>query len=390
MICQLFILAFLFVSSSGICTDISSCFSNSLPDDVILVEGIKGDVLYSKNRKKMFVPASTIKILTALAAIHHLGEGFRFKTEFYLDTDHNLTIKGYGDPFLVSEIWDEIAKTISKKISFIKDIIIDDSYFSRTIRIPGIGHSLNPYDAPVGALCANFNTIYIKVDNNKVMSAEPQTPLIPFALRLIGHIKKGGRYVISHDIEEAERYAAELFRYFLKRHGVKVSGKIRFRYVGQKDNLIYVYHSKLTLTELIKGVMEYSNNFIVNQIMLVLGAKIYGPPATLKKGISVIKDYARYNLGLKDINIVEASGISRQNQISSTGMAMILKRFRPYMELLKKKGNMYYKTGTLKGIRTRVGYIISRKQDIYLFVLFLREPSQDISQVMDCMAHSIY
>ena len=389
MRCQLLILVLFLIAGSGRCADIRACFSNTSPDDVILVEDITGHLLYSKNTGKRFIPASTLKILTALTAIHYLGEGYRFRTEFYLDPDNNLKIKGFGDPFLVSEVWDEIARTISEKVHSINDIIIDDSYFSKDIRIPGTEDSINPYDAPIGALCANFNTIYVKVERNKIVSAESQTPLIPFALKLMGHLKQGGRYVISHDTKEAERYAAELFKYFLNRNAVKVKGKVKFGVVSQKDKPVYTYYSKLSLKEIIKSMMEFSNNFVANQIMLVLGAERYGPPATLEKGVSVIRNYARSYLGLKDIEIVEGSGISRENRVSCTDMVTILKRFRPYMELLKKRGNIYYKTGTLEGIKTRVGYIISKKK-LFLFVLFLRQPSQNPGQIIDCTTNNIY
>lgn len=388
MRCQLLVLILILISGSGRCADIKACFSDTSTDNIVLVKNINGTLLYSKNIKKSFVPASTIKILTALTAIHYLGKEFKFKTKFFLDKNKNLKIKGYGDPFLISEIWEDIARTLSEKISFVKDIVIDDSYFRRDIKIPGTGNSLNPYDAPVGALCINFNTIYVKIEDGKVSSAESQTPLIPFALKLTAHLNQGGRYVISHNTQEAERYAGELFKYFLNKHGTKVRGNIRFGYVRKEDKLIYTYYSRFSLMEIIKSMMEYSNNFIANQIMLVLGAEKQGPPATLDKGVSVIRNYATSNLGLKDIRIVEGSGISKENQISCNDMVNILKRFRPYMGLLKKRGNIYYKTGTLKGIKTRVGYITSKK-GIFIFVLSFKQPFPDISRIVDCIANNV-
>lgn len=389
MICQLVILCFILANiSSPICAGLETCFSNTSSNDVVLVESVAGDVVYSKNIEKRFIPASTLKILTALTSLHYLGKNFRFRTEFYLDKDQNLIIKGYGDPFLISEIWNEIASIVSKRVTSIRNVVIDDSYFSREVKIPGIGTSPNPFDVPVGALCVNFNTIYIKKDGKSIVSAEPQTPLTPFALRLIRYANKSGRYAISHSIKDAEMYAAELFKHFLCRYGVKAEGRVSFGHVKASDRLIYTYHSKLTLEQIIKGMMKYSNNFIANQIMLVLGAKIYGPPATLKKGISVIKNYARDDLGLKDIIIVEGSGISRENTISPADMAVLLKRFRPYIRLLKKKRNIYYKTGTLRGIKTMAGYISSDKEE-YIFVLSLTTPKQDIFHVIDCVAEKV-
>ena len=392
MRCQSFILVTLIIllKNLGICANLQNCFIHTSYDDSLFIGNLNGNIIYSKNIKKLSIPASTLKILTALTAIHYLGADFRFKTEFYLDKEKNLKIKGYGDPFIVSEIWNEIAVKLSKKLTFINNIVIDDSYFSQDIKIPGTGNSLDPYNAPVGALCVNFNTIYFKKQNDKIISAEPQTPIIPFALKLISHINKGGRYVISHNIKYAERYAGELLKYFLERSGTKVNGKIIFGYIRPSDKLIYTYYSKFTLKEIIKKMMEYSNNFIANQIMLVMGAEVFGSPATLEKGILVIKNYAKSNLLLKNIEIVEGSGISKENHISCTDMAIILKAFQPYKKLLKKRGIIYYKTGTLNNIRARVGYIDIPGHDTYIFVLFFKRSYQDIDYIMDCIVNNIY
>ena len=58
---------------------------------------------------------------------------------------------------------------------------LDDTYFTQPLTIPGISSSSNPYDAPNGALCANFNTVFFKHSRDGYASAEPQTPLLPMA-----------------------------------------------------------------------------------------------------------------------------------------------------------------------------------------------------------------
>jgi len=58
------------------------------------------------------------------------------------------------------------------------------------------------------------------------------------------------------------------------------------------------------------------------------------------------------------------------NRISALEMLTILKKFRPYKHLLKRKDNVLYKTGSLKGIRTEVGYIEGDRQELYYFVIF--------------------
>ncbi len=363
------------------------CLAGLSPSDAVLISAPNGHIIYKKNETKKYIPASTLKILTALTAIHHLGLSYRFKTEFYKDANNNLKIKGYGDPLLTSEVWLEISEALTGKIQRINNLILDVSYFPQKIQIPGVGTSTNPYDAPLGALCANFNTVFFDHDSNgKVISAEPQTPMTPFAIKKIRTLsQKKGRYTFSHDQRDAAYYAGELLIHFLNEKGVKHTGDIRIGTVAPEDMLIYTYQSNLSLEMVISKMMEFSNNFIANQICIATGAHVYGSPGTLENGIKVISDYAEKQLKLKDLEIVEGSGISRNNRISALDMQTILEKFKPHRHLLKKSGKVLFKTGTLKNINNRAGYIERTPNKPYSFVIFLNSGSSDIESLMKCI-----
>jgi len=362
-----------------------SWLSRITPSDVLVIADHEGRLIYKKNERIKFVPASTLKLLTAFCAIHYLGSSYRFKTEFYRDTGSNLKVKGYGDPLLISEALQEIAHGLAKKVRGFKDMILDDTYFSQPVIIPGRNHSTNPYDAPVGALCANFNTVFFDRDKQgRIIPAEAQTPLIPYARERIRSLGlKKGRYTFTHDHGEASRYAGKLLLHFLKQDNVKSRGKIRSGVVKPGDKLIFTYISRFTLNAALKKMLEFSNNFMANQILIALGAHVYGPPGTLDKGVRAIHDCAGKEIGLKGVKVVEGSGISRKNRVSAIDMLAILKRFKPYRHLLKRKGNVLFKTGSLKGIRTRAGYIEGNGRGPYYFVVFLNRPGPDMNKLME-------
>jgi D-alanyl-D-alanine carboxypeptidase/D-alanyl-D-alanine-endopeptidase (penicillin-binding protein 4) len=73
-----------------------------LPNASLLFEE-NGKERLSKRADQPMVPASTLKIVTALAAIEKLGLDHRFTTDFYLDSKKQLWVIGSGDPFMVSE-----------------------------------------------------------------------------------------------------------------------------------------------------------------------------------------------------------------------------------------------------------------------------------------------
>ena len=339
-------------------------------NDAIVVADPDGKIIYEKNGGKKLIPASTLKLLTSLAALHYLGPEYRFATEFYLDKDSNLKVKGYGDPLLTSEILIEISKTLGSGIKYINDVIIDDSYF-KPAKIPGVTSSLEPYDSPNGALCANFNTVNFDILRGKPVSAEPQTPLLPFALNKINRSSiKEGRILLSSDRNENTLYAGHLLSYFLEKEGIKPEGKITVGAVRpETDRLILKYLSPFSMEDVISRLLLHSNNFIANQIVLAISAKINGPPGSLDKGVSAISDFAVNILKIDDLTIVEGSGISRENRITAKGFLHILEAFEPHMALMKHNGSEYFKTGTLTGVSTRAGYIKGSDGRLYKYVI---------------------
>ena len=109
---------------------------------------------------------------------------------------------------------------------------------------------------------------------------------------------------------------------------------------------------------------------------------VYGSPATLEKGVLTVTAYARDVLKIKDISLVEGSGISRNNLICATDMMKILEQFSSYHHLMRKGKNEFYKTGTLKGIACRAGYIENRKKELYRYVVFINTPDTSIDDIM--------
>ena len=352
------------------------------PKDAVMAADPAGKVLLEKNVEQPLVPASILKIFTSLAAIHRLGLEYRFATEFYLDRWNNLIIKGYGDPLLVSEAVEEIAEVIAGKTGRLNDILLDDSHFAQPLEIPGVSSSARPYDAPNGALCVNFNTVFFKKESHAFVSAEPQTPLLPIALdRVRSSGLSSGRIVLSHEKSLVTLYAGGLFEHFLRQAGVEVSGKVRLAAVGPGMQLIYRHLSPFTLQDVIAKMLHYSNNFTANQVLITAGVEIFGSPGTLEKGVAAARAYARTALDLKHLRISEGSGISRHNQMSANDMGKVLEAFSPYHALLRNEGRRYYKTGTLRGISTRAGYLESKKGGLHRFVVMINTPGKSADQV---------
>src|ERR1700694_3475440 len=154
------------------------------PSALVLVMDAEGKELIAQNADQPFVPASVTKIVTAWLAMEVLGGDYRFETRFSLDHNRVLYVRGGGDPFLVSE---ELAKLAPELVAAIgkepiTGIVLDASYYPSDFRIPGIEDSNEAYNALNSALAVNFNTIYAVRKDNRVRSAEKQTPITPLAI----------------------------------------------------------------------------------------------------------------------------------------------------------------------------------------------------------------
>jgi serine-type D-Ala-D-Ala carboxypeptidase/endopeptidase (penicillin-binding protein 4) len=349
-----------------------------------------GHELVSENGDQPLIPASTLKILTSLAAYHYLGADHRFKTELYLDSERNLKIKGYGDPLLTSEVLSALAEAALAAPSLqppqVQNLILDGSFFSEPLVIPGVSNTLEPYDAPNGALCANFNTVsFIRSKSGTYASAEPQTPLVPSALqRIRASGLKEGRIALSNQHHEPLFYLGELFALNLAQRGVLLHGNIQLGTVNtDTDKRLISFSSPYCLDETISKLLAYSSNFIANQLLLSIGAKAFGPPATLEKGVRATRNYAEKSLGIKELHIAEGSGIGRENRVSARMMATLLHAFLPHRDRMRQTQREYYKTGTLDGISTRAGYIKGADGGLYPFVVMLNTNGQSMEGVMD-------
>jgi len=75
--------------------------------------------------------------------------------------------------------------------------------------------------------------------------------------------------------------------------------------------------------------------------------------------------------------------------LSALEMLTVLKGFKPYKHLLRERDHVYYKTGSLKGVRTRVGYINDGLGEYYYFIIFFNQPHYQMNATLDCVKKAV-
>jgi len=343
----------------------------------LLLVDAQGTPLLAANPERGMIPASTTKLLTSWLALQHWGEQHRFDTELFFDIEQKtLWVKAGGDPFLVSEELRLIAAKVRESgIQTIDRIALDVGLFEADLQVPGATTSNNPYDAVPTALAANFNTLNLKREGGKVISAEEQTPLTAFALSFADEIRDETlRINTGQRSQLAQRYFAELLAEFLRQESISVAKTISWGQAPSLDTLL-VHRNTRTLGEIVQLMLKYSTNFIANQMMLTLVAEVYNQPANFK----LVKQYSvktlREKFAWQNFDMREGAGLSRHNTLSPKQLIDVLRALLPWQHLLPEiDAGVHAKTGTLDGVSTLAGYLINQKhQQPRLFAIMINE-----------------
>jgi serine-type D-Ala-D-Ala carboxypeptidase/endopeptidase (penicillin-binding protein 4) len=352
-------------------------YSKLIQNGAYGISDLQGKIIAGCNLDTPYIPASILKVPTALAALSILGPEYRFKTRFYTDVQDNIYIQGFGDPMLTSEeirlIFNELQQRGLRQIN---TIFIDASNFALEYQSPGSEFSNNPYDAPVGPTVVNFNSVPVRVtQQGAVFSGEEHTPLLPLMTELAADISPNTWTRINicrgscNATHEMARYTAQLFRALQHEAGIPGQGHLSLKHVPPEAKLLYEHRSSKSLQELTASFLTYSSNFISNLVYLAIGAEKLGWPATWAKADQAVHQELERQLGAKTAAAIihqDGSGLCRNNRVTARAMLEVLQAFRPYAELMRKHEGVPTKSGSMKGVWNYVGYLADGKPYVIL------------------------
>ncbi|MDP3695684.1 MAG: D-alanyl-D-alanine carboxypeptidase [Desulfocapsaceae bacterium] len=352
-----------------------------------------GHITAANNSEAPFVPASTLKIITSLAALDILGPDYRFPTRIFRDRESNLYIQGSGDPFLLTENITAIAQKLHDAgIQEVGNLIVDDSAGSIDSPADGCDNTTNPYDAWNSGLAVNFNSIAIRVAPDRTIATDdPKVPFLPMMQAIGATLPPGHHHVnvnafaATGSLSNTQRYTGELFGALMENQQIVIRGKIMAGQTPAAAAPVLTYLSEKTVREMIQQCLKYSNNFIANQLFLASGAARFGTPATWEKGRAALRSYIKEELKLPETEtvMIEGSGLSRQNRITPRAMITALQKFAPYKELLPVKNGIPLKSGTLTGVYCYAGYL--PQQQGAPFVILLNQTQNNRDKILQIL-----
>ncbi|WP_420340933.1 serine-type D-Ala-D-Ala carboxypeptidase [Vibrio mexicanus] len=386
------------------------------------------------NSGHFFPPASTLKIITALAATLELDNDHKFETKL-LNSGNDWIIQFSGDPTLTTQDLDNIIKTLQErsKGKTIGNIWLDNSAFTGYDRAVGWPWDILGvcYSAPASAISIDGNCVQASIytqDQGKTRVYVPEHFPIHVStkakavtkehqestqctIELISQpdnfyqlqgclVEREKALPLKFAIQNPELYTTRVTHSLLNQHGVKISGNVQ---VGapKLDNSVTVYtHYSAPLPELLEEMLKKSDNLIADSITKTLGAHFYLQAGSFGNGTEAIKQiiFSRTGIDLGYAQLADGSGLSRNNLLTSQSMASILEyiwkhdeelglidlfpragesgtlKYRRSMRKEPIKGQIAAKSGSVYGSYNMAGYGLNEKgEPTSLFVQFVAD-----------------
>lgn len=369
------------------------------------------------SRDTSLIPGSLVKLFV-MAAILELDRKEKIKLDTIVATDGelrngrmkgNLYLKGYGNSFLSEDDLARAASELSLRgvHSVEGDLIVDDSYFrvdSRSTPFQG------PAYAYPSALGLDLNTISVSAAGSPLLiTVIPRNSEVSVRTRSEGksRIRKltdtiyeiqGAQSMAPgirkrFSLDDPSRYAGGTFRTLLEEKGIRVNGSVKKGKLPPRTRILITIPAR-PIAEIVNDTNRNSLNLIAENLLLVLGAKRFGPPGTTAKGVKAVKQFLRQSgFSDNDVTLVDGSGLSSRNRVSARSVALFLKSVenRPWFDRfynsLPRAGldgtlrNLGYtdelvrvKTGNLPDAYCLAGYVETRNTTKIAFAYLVNMP----------------
>lgn len=317
-------------------------------------------------------PASTQKLITALAAELELGNDYKFVTSMQTNgsirnkqLNGDLIIHLSGDPtFNRGRLKSMLASLRQKGIEkIVGNIILDTSTFTSHDKAPGWSwdNLTACYNAPPSAAIIDDNCFYATITPSKVggkasVSVSSSNPIVLTSdIKTIAKNSKdlndkycefdvsysdknryhlSGCIVVSSEktslkfaVIDGVEYFSSVLKNELKQQKISYTGSMFERNSKITSSLTLLTSSySVPLSELLTVMLKKSNNLYADTIFRTLGSHYYNIPGTWRSSGSAVKQILRKkaNINLENLVIVDGSGLSRLNLVSADKLMEIL------------------------------------------------------------------
>ncbi|WEM41858.1 serine-type D-Ala-D-Ala carboxypeptidase [Photobacterium sp. DA100] len=395
---------------------------------LLVAEADTGNIVYAQREYQYQPPASTQKMVTALAAQLYLGKDYRFTTQLELLGD-DIVLRFSGDPALSRQ---QLATLLGKLKphsgrTLKGNLLLNGSQFSGYEQAPGWPWDILGvcYSAPSSSLSLEHNCVQGALYSNQAVgettrvnipSHQPLTVTTSarvttkerqkathcdLELKDKGNnhyhlsgclIKRDKPLPLNFAVQDTEAYISNVIQAELKRLGIKLEGEIKRD--DTATGKVIARHRSAPLHELLDTMVKDSDNLYADNIAKTLGAKYFNQPGSFANGSKAIKAILKdkANIDLERAVIVDGSGLSRNNRMTASQMMEVITyiyrhdsqlalvatlpvsgqsgtlRYRQSLRQPPLQGAILAKSGSLYGTYNLAGLIKTQSGQTLLFV----------------------
>ncbi len=412
-------------------SEVRSQLSRFGSDVGLSVRSLDGEELLQVNGQKLFVPASTAKLISSSCVLKELGIAHSLKTQFGYVGDFSdgvikgsFVIRGAGDPSYVIEDLKQDIEVIQKVFGVreIRGQLIFDASFlgveKLTLNDDFSGDDGRSFAVELTSFPFNHNSFSIwvwpeagsvraqhyprealspKVSNRvKLVSGSTQAVVVQYnrdtqTIELSGSIgRDASPRVIYRAVPDVYDSLARVFqRVWAESGGIWNSVDYRVSVKPISFNKIWTHESR-PITRMFLDINKLSTNFGSELLSLVAAEDKYGAPATLAKSQQLLKDCLKdWGISSQRVELENASGLSRKSRVAPSAFTEIMAKTRRedfFPELLSSlsilgqdgttrsrlgeySGRARLKTGSIKGVRSIVGFLDPQSSKAMAFAL---------------------
>ncbi len=398
---------------------------------LLVIDGRDGRVLYSRNAHQPFVPGSTVKLITAAAALAALGSQHRFVTRMVSDGTidgttlrGNLWLIGGGDPELTSDDLrrgiralqlagiDQISGNIDVDGSRYGADRVSASWLREDLQYgwaaPATALSLDggsvqftitpkegtqadvAVDPPGERVIASVDTAAADADNTLTIDALPDGS--GYLVR--GQIPFGAPQKYWRAVGHPTQAAATSLVAMLRLAGVSVSGSANADAAPTQGATLWQHQSR-PLDLIIKHMFLLSDNHYAEQLLREVGWNATGL-GTLDNSLHAERAFVDQNgVPTDEVTLVDGSGLSEANKVSARSLAVTLRFLlnqsmpEPPFTLLPRAGiegtvavrqlapqalgHVFAKDGYIDGASSIAGYLLTARHGPVIFVFLVND-----------------
>ena len=334
-----------------------------------------GHVIYENESNKLLNPASTLKLFTYPVILNQLSDSYDFVTGVYKDGVDTVYLKVSGDPAFSTKALKDLMRGLRNadvkqpQKFYIDDTALDDIEY-------GIGWQWDDEVSTFIPKVSRYNIdtniytlgIQLSQDKKSVTLKQPYN----YNVAVVNRLQPGSKnnIIVKRNFwEGAEKVtlsgtvssstsvripAYNQKRFFLSslqeamnNANIRYFSTIQSKKIPTNATLVQEY--KTNVKPMYSQMLKNSNNMVAETLFKTAGGKYINGQGSFGAGVEAFKNYYK-NIGVNtdDIIIVDGSGVSRNDLLTTDWMTNALVKISKNDSNFKKQNLMKPNEGTMK------------------------------------------